>query len=291
MFEQRGAAHSDAGIPLPRELTFRWPSTGALRVTESVSKQGTHVRLRYLLQWMHKGTDLVLHFDDVEFLEVLGGSADTQDDRKRIVDALSTMGVMPAITIDAEGQLRDVRGMEDLVDRALRLTPSRTAKDRKKLIEWMKSGHMQALVKQRAGMTWAGWAGSWAGFEVPASGTAEVTGSVTLGETTIEGPTVVAVRSAPEGRVLLLRTIVIENQEAKAAAAAVIRQLAKGLGVRGSPPEGLIRDVKFTSVAAIETDPATLVPAMVSHGVRNEVTLDGERHLFEESHEYAFAPP
>jgi hypothetical protein len=157
------AARARAAQPVA--LTWAWPAGSEAIVEETVLKKGHTVVERYRVRLLPVDGNPALSevvIDDLHILVVNGKPVDPTTDARAIADAERMGSLLPRMRIDAEGNLVDVVGIDELIDVVAASMPEA---DRADFVSYMKSPAAQPLMRAVAEKIWNTWVGGLVGLQ------------------------------------------------------------------------------------------------------------------------------
>lgn len=282
------------------DFKFAWPLPSKVVVTETALKKGKTAKMRYniILEKSKTDDDLVLRFENYEFLNLNGIDLTVPENRQRLGPALkqatALASLIPSLRIDKDGHAVDFVGMEQIVDHVVNLLPADNPQLRESMRTALKSPEMMQQVKEKTKDFWRIWVETWSNcqvgpgreqtlqVEIPVLGSSVVTPL----RISNEGP-------APDvpGSVKLTAQSVFEGSGAKKALGAMMSKLTAELPVQpGTKPmsPAMIKDFKRTQKFAVVTNPATLQPRQAMSEIITDLTIDDQKKTQIEKHDYQF---
>ncbi len=174
---------------------FAWPIPTRAWVTETASKDETTAKIKYevILSEDTRTHDLLLQFRNYSILELGGTNLDDPSKQKIISQTLALMSAMPTIVISREGEIVDIRGLDEMVARVLAAVPDKELQAR--LEKVLKSPQMMQTARRKIGDLWLSWVSLWSDTEIAPEET--VKGSIEvpmLDGTVVEAPAVITHR-------------------------------------------------------------------------------------------------
>lgn len=148
-------------------VKFNWPIPGIVGVSETVLKKGKTAKIHYDLSWQkdEKEDQINLKYQNFEILELDGvdlSKKENQQTNQKVIDMMTAVeSSMPTIIIGMNGEAKDVVGLDETIDRALELLPSKSPEELKSLKEFLKSPQMQNQIKQKSLEVWRLWVETW----------------------------------------------------------------------------------------------------------------------------------
>jgi len=149
-------------------MSFDWPRSGKVAVTEQISKKGMVVDMAYdLVIEPAKNHNLRLSYENFELLTFNG--EDAKDPKHaNAVQAIKTMSQMvPELIVSATGEFVDIDISEQVIDKIMKQMPKQQGKNAPSLSQirqMLTSPQMQAVQKTKIEQTWNALVGSWVGF-------------------------------------------------------------------------------------------------------------------------------
>ncbi|HXU82243.1 MAG TPA: hypothetical protein VN914_12650, partial [Polyangia bacterium] len=266
-------------------------------VTDQVSKSEGSATLRYQVAvTRHSGGQaLALRLTNFEFLEVDGHDARTPALRKQLRGALEAASALPTILVSPDGAFLDIVDMEALIDRIARST-AMPPKERKAMVEVMKSPAMLAAMKARSVEFWNVWVGLWSGADLEPGRRRELNIQTPLPNGTMVARPVAITHHGPDGppgHVHLSFESTLRGGPKDARLRGALEDAAKDLAASGG--KALTEDVEgfdLSTGGEVVTDPETLKPVTARSFRRTTVKLKGQPPQSQvEAHVYTFAWP
>jgi hypothetical protein len=279
----------------PPPLKFAWPVPSKGRVTETILKGGRTFKTRCTanLEKTEDRSALRLHYSDWEIVEIEGRGADDPATAAQVRMLLVSLKVTPDLVIGANGEVKEVVGLDRQVATILGEIEKGADEALKarlpKLREQLDSPEARAAMERSVTRAWKTWVGDWAGRAIPE------------GERGIEEPYKIpcpdmAEYDAPTrfrrmsgekegaGLVRFLRESVLDGEDARPILAALMRKMKEAAG--DAPPATGLRLVDRSMAVA---DPATLLPKRVLREQLLTLQLkDMPERTDVERHEYTF---
>jgi hypothetical protein len=273
----------------PVKLTFHWPDWGALRVRERVAKKDGRAVLDYTVSWRRSAARFEVKLDDMSFVELNGDAIDTEAKRQAVAAVLAKVGAIPTLVVDASGELKDLAGFDEMMDRIVKSDPKFSPDMQKKVMRMLKDPAAVGPLKERVAEFWNVWVGSWVGLVTTKEGVRRAVTQVELGDRMLASPTVFTWKRNASGRLELTSTQTVEGPEMARAVEQTMRTMTKDVDPSRAPPAFKIDECQRTLWMMVETDPATMIPARAAYRTTTVVVVGGRREVAEESHEYAFS--
>ncbi len=148
-------------------VKFKWPTPGTVSVSETVLKKGKTAKIHYDIAWQkgEKEDQINLKYHNFKILELDGMDLSKEENQKtnqKVIDMMTAVeSSMPTLVIGADGEAKDVVGLDETIDRALELMPSKSPEDLKLLKEFLKSPQMENQIKQKSLEVWRLWVETW----------------------------------------------------------------------------------------------------------------------------------
>jgi hypothetical protein len=181
--------------------------------------------------------------------------------------ALTGLKVTPDLVIGADGQVKDVVGLDAAVDALLSEIEKGTDESQKaslsRLREQFNSPEARETMKRTLTRTWKTWVGDWAGRVIPAGENGVECAHRILCPDKVEYDVPTRFRrmsgeSEGAGLVKLTRESVLDGEDARPVLAAMMRKMEETMG--RAPPATSMR---FVDRSVTVADPATLLPTRV----------------------------
>lgn len=300
-----GGAFSDRQ-PALRQMVFRWPSPGVVRVSEATQKKGSNAELVYDLHICPTDAGFRVHYANLRFLSIAGVSANDPRIRDAIKPALALVSAIPDFETAKDGTLLRVVGIEATIGKILE--EEADDEQRARMRRFFERPESIALLEGKIAETWAAWVQTWLPFDPSgeavqsfyvdddqpedARGEPVDTHSVEDARVVDEQEQTVAIeRVAQEGSLVRLRVVSLQTDERLKPM--VMQLLLPSLGNESSAQEkeATIRSLRVQRRDRWEvlTDPQTLRPTEMDRQSTVEVVLpDGTTQDRFESHRYRF---
>lgn len=281
------------------ELKFAWPVPSRVTVSESTLKRDKTAKIRYdiVLNKQKTGDNLELRFDNFELLQFNDLDVSTPEGKATLGPALpqiqALQSAMPTLVINKSGEVVDVVGMEELVEKGVALLPDPTMRESMRAL--MSSPAMTAQIKAKTQDFWRVWVGAWIGCSA-AAGKDQVVdtevpvmpGKLIKVPLTIhnDGPA----DGAP-GNIKLSGETILQGEEATKALAGMMQQIAGQIPVKeGAKPFSpeMLKEMKRTSKFSVVTNPKTLQPQEAHSEIVTALQMEEERRVQTEKHDYVF---
>lgn len=278
------------------ELRFAWPTPSRVTVTEHILKKGKRAVTRYeatLSARQDGGYELKL--DKFRFLEMEGRNVTKGPLPPELKAATALAGAIPTLVISSEGQVVDVVGMEESMERVLMLVPEENGL-RDQVRSVLAQPAMAQMMKQKAGDSWNVWVGAWVGTDLSAGEERSATVPMQLPAGTVASRVTMYHRGPAEGRkgaVRLEMETVLEGEPFRKAMVGMLSQMVQGAAPQGKAPdfETMLKSARRVYSVELVTDPATLRPYRARLAQVTELQVGEQEREEREEHEYSFAWP
>jgi hypothetical protein len=278
-------------------MSFHWPIPAKVMVTEQVSKPEGSATLRYEVTVTRQGAGptLAVRLGNFEFLEVDGHDARDPALRKQLRAALATASALPTILVSPEGAFLDIIDFEATIDRIAK-SSAIPPKERRAVVEVMKSPGMLATMKARSAEFWNVWVGLWSGANLEPGRPRELSVQSPLPNgTQVARPVTVSHLGpdGPPGYVHLRFESALQGGARDAQLRGALANAARDLAAAGGKltPED-VEGFDLASGGEVITDPETLKPTNARSFRRTTVKLKGAPpQSLVETHAYTFVWP
>ncbi|WP_375767752.1 hypothetical protein NR798_39695 [Archangium gephyra] len=288
----------DAGTPAvapASALRFAWPVPSRVTVTERILKKGKRAVMRYdAVLSARKEGGYELKLDKFQFLEREGQDLTKGPLPPGIKEATAMASAIPTLVLSAEGELVDMVGVEEMLERIYKMMPEERREQMRAVFE--RPG-MKEMFKQSGGEFWNAWVGAWVGLKLAAGEEGLVTGQSQLPSGPVESVVTVRHRGPDaehQGAVRLELESVLEGEPFRKTVVATMTQLFQGATPPGKEPpdvDAMVKSARRVSRAEVVMDSATMRPYSARrYDVSKVVVGDKESETIEE-HEYSFAWP
>lgn len=291
-------AGTPAAAPAPASapaLRFAWPTPSRVTVTERTLKKGKRAVMRYeAVLSARKEGGYELKLDKLQFLERDGRDLTKGPLPPEIKQATALASAIPTLVLSAEGQVVDVVGMEEMLERIYKMMPE---EEREQVRALFSRPGMDQVMKQNAAEFWDAWVGAWVGLELAAG--EERSGAMQVQLPTGAVESVVTVRhrgpdAEHKGAVRLEMESVLEGEPFRKAMVASIAQVLQSASPQGKEQpdvDAMVKSARRVNSAAVVMDTATMRPMSARKSeVSRLVIADKERDEIEE-HDYTFVWP
>ena len=267
---------------------FNWPIPGRVQVTDTAFKKGKTGKTRYVLKIskMPNG-GAKIGFTDFEFLELEGFDLESAVMRKVLAPFLAMAKPIPSFKIDGSGNLLEVMGMEEAIDKLLQQEEDEAV--RVQIAKALKSPEIAATMEAAAASYWQQWVGYWIGLDLARGETRDGEQESTfLGVTVAQS---VIIKNLGEslnypGKTHLKLEAIIGGEALVKAAIAALREHGTN---PNEVPVDLVEQAEKSLIVEVVTDVQTLMPVYVKTEEIAKVKPKGEEPRTQiERHEYEF---
>jgi hypothetical protein len=278
-------------------LRFAWPTPSRVTVTERVLKKGKSAVMRYdAVLSARQGGGYELKIDKLQFLELEGREVPKGELPPELKAATALASAIPVLIISKEGEVQDVVGFEDSIERALAQVPEEQGM-REQLRKVLAQPVMAQAMKQKAGEFWNAWVGAWTELEL-AEGH-ESTGPVPVQLPAGPVDSLVTIRhrgpdAAHKGAVRLELETVLEGEPFRKAMVGLVAQMVQAAGAQDKAPpdvDAMLKSARRVSKVEAVTDAATLRPYSVRMSQVTKLQMENQEREQREVHEYSFDWP
>jgi len=155
------------GTPEPEllTLTYDWPRSGSVAVTESSLKRGTRAKSAYTLRWSPEegGESVLMEFADFRLLQLNGMDAAAPRLAPMVRRMRPLLEAIPKMRISRAGELIEFVGLDEAIEAVLATVESDESFE--ELSRSMRSPETRQLVSAKAADRWNVWAASLIGVE------------------------------------------------------------------------------------------------------------------------------
>lgn len=279
-------------------LRFAWPTPSRVTVTERILKKGKRSVVRYdAVLSARKGGGYELKLDKFQFVELEGQDVSKGPLPPELKAAQAVAGAIPSLVLSPEGQVVDVVGMEETMERALQLVPEEQGMREKMRAAFAQPGLAQAM-KQKAGDFWQAWVAAWVGMDLAAGQERSATVPMQLPSGSVDSKVTMRHRGpVPEhkGAVRLELETVLEGEPFRKAMANMLSQMMQGVSTQGGKPppdfDAMLKSARRVSTVETVTDPATLRPYSARLAQVTQLRVEDQEREEREEREYSFAWP
>ncbi len=278
-------------------LRFAWPTPSRVTVTERVLKKGKRVAMRYdAVLSARQGGGYELKLDKFQFIELEGRDVSKGPLSPEIKAATALASAIPTLVISSDGQVEDIVGFEEAMQRALELVPEEKGM-REQMRKVFAQPTMAQVMKQKAGEFWNAWVGAWVGLDLAAG--QQRSGTVPMQMPSGSVDSVMTVRNhGPaadrKGAVRLELETVFEGEPFRKAMVGLMAQMVQSAGPQGKAPpdfDAMLKSARRVSNVEVVTDGATLRPYSVRTAHVTKLQVEDQEREEREEHEYDFAWP
>jgi len=278
------------------ELRFAWPAPSRVTVTERILKKGKRSVVRYdAVLSKRQGGGYEVKLDKFQFVEMDGRDLTKGPLPPELQAATAVAGAIPTLVLSPEGQVVDVVGMEEAVEKALALVP-----DEKGMREQMRTvlsqPSMAQAMKQKAGDFWSVWVGAWVGTDLAAGEKYSGTVPVQLPAGPVDSAVTMHHRgpdTSHKGAVRLELETVLEGEPFRKAMVGLLAQMMKGSVPQDKAPDfdAMLKSARRVSNVEAVTDAATLRPYSARAAQVTYLKVGDQEREEREEREYSFAWP
>jgi hypothetical protein len=283
-------AAAPAGAPA---LRFAWPTPSRVTVTERILKKGKRSVVRYdATLSARQGGGYELKLDKFQFLEMEGRDVTKGPLPPELKVAMAVAGAIPTLVISSEGQVVDVVGMEEAMERTLALIPDEKGM-RDQVRTMLSQPSMVQMMKQSAGDFWRAWVEAWVGTDLVAGEERSGTVPMELPSGPVDSQVTMRHRgpdAAHQGSVRLEMETVLEGEPFRKAMVGLMSQMVQAAAPDKAPDfETLLKSARRVSTVEVVTDPATLRPYSARMAQVSKLQIAGQEREEREEREYSFA--
>jgi hypothetical protein len=290
----------DAGTPAAAPasapaLRFAWPVPSRVTVTERLLKKGNRSVMRYdAVLSARKGGGYELKIDNYQLLEMDGRDLTKGPPPPGLKEATALAGAIPTLVLSAEGEMVDMVGMEEVLERLYKMMPEEQREQTRAMFE--RPG-MKEMLKQSGGEFWTVWVGAWVGLKLAAGEEGLVPGQVQLPSGPMESVVTVRHRGPDaehKGAVRLELESVLEGEPFRKAMVATMAQMLQSSAPQGKEPpdvDAMVKSARRVSSAEVVMDAATMRPYSARRYEVSKVVVEDKESERIEEHEYSFAWP
>jgi hypothetical protein len=272
-------ASAPAPPPAPTAFRFAWPVPGRVAVAHRGTKDGQTLTMRYDLTTRRaaEGGPVEVRFERFEFIDLDGVDLRAAEHRPVVAQLQVAVAAIPVLLVSPEGEFVGVTAMDQMIDAVLKLTDDgKDPKKRAAVSRTMHSPEVKALLEEKTGDYWAVWVGLWKDLRlVPGQRWETMFESKAAGGAVVRTPTLFEHHGATPGAPGLVRLSmesVTEGEQARAAAAGLLAEIASQMGQSTMPR---VLRVRRELHASVDTDPDTLRPKRARLETLLEMHLDG----------------
>jgi hypothetical protein len=278
-------------------LRFAWPTPSRVTVTERVLKKGKSAVMRYdAVLSARQGGGYELKIDKLQFLELDGREVPKGELPPEIKAATALASAIPVLLLSKEGEVQDVVGFEQAMERALAQVPEEQGM-REQLRKVLSQPAMAQAMKQKTSEFWNAWVGAWTGLELAVGH--EATGPVPVQLPAGPVDSMVTVRhrgpdAALKGAVRLELETVLEGEPFRKAMVGFVAQMLQAGGAQNKAPrdfDAMLKSARRVSKVEAVTDAATLRPYSVRMTQTTKLQVQNQEREQREEHEYSFDWP
>ena len=277
------------------ELRFAWPVPFRVTVTERILKKGKRSVVRYdAVLSARQGGGYELKTDGFQFLEVDGKDLTKGSLPPELKATAALAGVTPTLVLSAEGQVVDVVGMEEAIERSIALVPEEKGM-REQVRKMLSQPAMAQAMRQKVADFWGVWVGTWVGIDLAAN--EEVTGTmpIQLPSGPVDSAVIVRHRgpdASQKGAVRLEMETVLEGEPFRKAMSGMISQMMQGAPkTEGADFDAMLKSARRVSRVEVVTDAATLRPYSARASQVTKIQVESTEREDVEEREYSFAWP
>jgi hypothetical protein len=278
------------------ELRFAWPAPSRVTVTERILKKGKRAVVRYdAALSARRGGGYELKLDKFQFLEMEGRDVTKGPLPPALKAAMALSIAIPTIVISSDGQVEDVVGMEEAMERALTLVPEEKGM-RDQVRAMLAQPGMEQTMKQKVGDFWNAWVGAWVGTDLAAGEERSATVPMQLPWGAVDSKVTMHHRGpdvSHKGAVRLEMATVLEGEPFRKAMVAMLSQMLQAAASQEKAPdfETLLESARRVSSVEVVTDAATLRPYSARLVQVTQMQVAGKEREEREEREYSFAWP
>jgi hypothetical protein len=277
-------------------LRFAWPSPSRVSVTERILKKGKRSVVGYdALLSPRPGGGYEVKIDKFQFLEMEGRALPQGPLPPELKAAVAMAGAFPTLVLSAEGEVVDVVGMEEVIQRTLPLIPEEKGM-REQVRKALSQPAMVEMMKQRMGDFWRTWVGAWVGADMAAGEERSGTVPMQLPSGPVDSQVTMHHRgtdAAHKGSVHLEVETVLEGEPFRKAMVGVVSQMIQASAPKEQAPDldSMLKSARRVSTVEVVTDPATLRPYRARMAQVTKLLMAGQEREEREEHEYSFTWP
>ncbi|HLL06002.1 MAG TPA: hypothetical protein VK539_35850 [Myxococcaceae bacterium] len=277
------------------ELRFAWPVPSRVTVTERILKKGKRSVVRYdAVLSARQGGGYELKIDGYQFLELDGRDLTKGSLPPELKAAAALAGTVPTLVLSAEGQVVDVVGMEEAIERATALVPEEKGM-REQVRKMLSQPAMAQAMRQKVADFWGVWVGTWVGTDLAAN--EEVTGTMPMQLPSGPVDSAVIVRhrgpdASQKGAVRLEMETVLEGEPFRKAMSGMLSQMMQAAPkTEGMDFDAMLKSARRVSRVEVVTDAATLRPYSARASQVTKIQVEDQQREDVEEREYSFAWP
>ncbi|HVG62120.1 MAG TPA: hypothetical protein VNA24_26385 [Hyalangium sp.] len=276
------------------ELRFAWPTPSRVTVTERILKKGKRAVVRYdAALSARQGGGYELKLDKFQFLEMEGRDVTKGPQPPALKAAMALSSAIPTLVIASDGQVEDVVGMEEAMQRVLTLVPEEKGM-RDQVRAMLAQPGMEQAMKQKAGDFWNAWVGAWVGTDLAAGEERSATVPMQLPSGAVDSKLTMRHRGpdvSHKGAVRLEMETVLEGEPFRKAMVGMLSQMLQSAAPEGKAPdfETMLESASRVSNAEVVTDAATLRPYSARLVQVTQLRIGGQEREEREEREYSFA--
>ncbi len=287
----------------PPKMKFNWPSSGTVKVVESVLKKNRRARTAYDLQLnTDKDNNLLVTYDNFRFLYIEGVDISHPEIFKQLAPVLALTAAAPGYKVDSAGTLVGVVGLYNMVERLSNMDLVKKNMDEQKragVLAMLKNPQLLEVMETKAASNWHAWVSLLVDFpdedEVGAIYKLK-TESVAFGQVipfdlTYERMAVTDPKH--KGLVKMLIESKSDNSAIIEAAGTFVKNMMKQSGQSQQEIDEMVfESADQRTIVEILTDPLTLRPIMVKVETVLDMQIKGEKANRQiEEHKYDFTWP
>lgn len=282
------AARSDQAVHRAEQMTFGWPETGVVHVTEFAEKKGVKAEIVYELHICKAERGRQITYRNFRFVTLDGVPADDDRIKDQVKQALVFARLIPVLWVGDDGRLIDLIGMQEMIRRVT--VGVSDVKARAAMEQFAADPKMVAMIKAKSSEVWSAWVGAWVLFEPAGDAKQSFVVEIPLPSGKTERQIVIE-RVAEKGDLLRLRMKKTEgNQELKSTLIQIMQPLLTTAPTPAKAQEMLrAADIERVTIWEVLTDPGTLRPTEAETKMTIVLSLPGQapKSRFEH-HRYAF---
>ncbi|WP_224248123.1 hypothetical protein [Hyalangium gracile] len=294
--EPTGAPPKAAAPEAGPALRFAWPSPSRVKVTERILKKGKRSVVSYdAVLSARSGGGYEVKIDKFQFLEMEGRDLTQGPLPPELKAAAAIASALPTLVISADGEVSDVVGMEEVIERTTALVPEEKGM-RDQVRRTLSQPAMMQMMKQRVGDFWSTWVGAWVGADLAAGEKRTGTVPMQLPSGSVDSQVTMHHRGsdpAYKGSVHLEVETVLEGEPFRKAMAGLVSQMIQSSAAKDQAPDidKMLKSARRVSTVEVVTDPATLRPYRARMAQVTKLLMEGQEREEREEREYSFAWP
>lgn len=267
-------------------LTFSWPVPGKVRVTETALKKGRTAVFQYdlITKPVANSRDIEVSYRRFEFVSIQGLDLNSAEIRQKLAPTLAIMSALPSFRINPKGELLEVIGFEEMLQRVLDtslLAGNIDAKVRNKVISMLSEPTTIATLKEKTANYWDAWVGAWIGLPNKPGAVYNLGGEYTAFGANV--PYAAQIKqlktkgSSKPGKVSFRLTSQADGDAMKNAVAGLMHKTITGKSSsRNTFDLSMIQFADRTTTIGIVTDARTLRPELVLTESIVKIKMQGE---------------